>query len=387
MSPEFHLAWVVSVETSLASEKSDEEKQAEFGNLLYRYKFHWLITHGKAAAQKGLSKAVFHGHQEAQPGSTSASTALASKSAKKNSDLPVEKRSCPCSMKTRHAPWRCYAAYPEDKPEYMDTHPHRKQAWDKVMKENPDWKAFVDKKRAAERPSSKSEEPRDALSALQSGELASFTMHTERQPASSLMREPAMIEDDHSVINHGHSMFQQESYNPIRDRWLIGTGTQTHVCNDRKLFITFEETESSMRVGDTETIVSGVGTVRIYGISPRDETPKKLMLFNVKYSPGFHTNLISHGLMYKKTGAFLNFKENWIQLDGVPLYATYQDQYLSWLVQPRMPTVPILDQAQPELSTQMQDPQRDNLQDAEMQDPDRTNTGLQGSGGRKRDAK
>jgi hypothetical protein len=32
---------------------------------------------------------------------------------KKSSDLPIEKRSCPCS-RMKHAPWRCWAAYPED---------------------------------------------------------------------------------------------------------------------------------------------------------------------------------------------------------------------------------------------------------------------------------
>ena len=52
----------------------------------------------------------------------------------------------------------------------------------------------------------------------------------------------------------------------------------------------------------TVTTVNGIGTVEIYGISPEHETRKKLLLFNVKYSPHFHTNLVSYGLMFKKTG-------------------------------------------------------------------------------------
>lgn len=77
MSPEFYAAWIVLVETSSASTKSQEEKQADFGSLLSRYRAHWLITHGKPAQQRSMSKAVFstwQGHQEAQPGERESSS-------------------------------------------------------------------------------------------------------------------------------------------------------------------------------------------------------------------------------------------------------------------------------------------------------------------------
>jgi hypothetical protein len=311
ISPEFYAAWIVLVETSSASTKSQEEKQAEFGSLLNRYKAHWLITHGRPAQQRGISIAVFsawQGHQEAQPGSTSASKSAR----KKSSDLPIEKRSCPCS-RMKHAPWRCWAAYPEDKPDDKPApHPDRKKAWDKAMKEDPDWKAFVSKKRSEESASKNTH----ANTVLRRGELGFFLAESPKannvfpvQKSIPIDHEHSMIDHDHSAINHEHSMFHQTSYDPLRDRWLIDTGAQVHICNNRSLFIEFQETASSIRVGDTETMVNGIGTVLIHGISPREETPKQIMLFEVKYSPGFHTNVISHGLIFPNARAFLNFEK------------------------------------------------------------------------------
>ncbi|CAG8897455.1 unnamed protein product [Penicillium nalgiovense] len=365
MSPEFYAAWIVSVEASSASTKSQEEKQADFGSLLTRYRAHWLITHGKPAQQKGISKAVFstwQGHQEAQPGereSSSTSKSASKSSRKKPSDFPIEKRFCPCSKRGKpHPPWRCWAAFPEDKPVGMqDTNPEMKRAYEKAMREDPEWKAYVSKKRAAEKAANKvREQPQQANATLQGGELGFFlaesppantapSVRKSDQDSSVIDQDSSVIDQDHSVIdhnhsmiNHDHSMFHQTRYNLIRDRWLIDTGAQVHICNNRSLFIEFQETESSIRVGDTETMVDGIGTVLIYGVSPReDETPKQMMLFNVRYSPGFHTNIISHGLMFSNTKAFLNFEEDWIQQDGIPLYAVYQDQSLPWLVQPGIP--------------------------------------------------
>ncbi|KAI1829116.1 hypothetical protein DTO027I6_9863 [Penicillium roqueforti] len=155
----------------------------------------------------------------------------------------------------------------------------------------------------------------------------------------AINHEHSTIDHDHSVIIHDHSMFHQTSYDPLHDRWLIDTGAQVHICNNRRLFVEFQKTASSIRVGDTKTIVEGIGTVSIYGVSPRNEAPLRMNLFNVRYSPGFHTNIIAHGLMFRKTGAVINFKKNWIEQDNIPLYATYQDQDLPWLMQPNKPLV------------------------------------------------
>ncbi|KAJ5253793.1 hypothetical protein N7524_010973 [Penicillium chrysogenum] len=60
ISPEFYAAWVVLIETSIASTKTEEQRQADFGSLLTRYRAHWLITHGKPAQQRNFKSSVFN---------------------------------------------------------------------------------------------------------------------------------------------------------------------------------------------------------------------------------------------------------------------------------------------------------------------------------------
>ncbi|OQE59396.1 hypothetical protein PENNAL_c0325G00318, partial [Penicillium nalgiovense] len=392
ISPEFHSSWVTSAEIACASEKNEEERQADFGNLLTRYKAHWLITHGRQQAQKGVSKAVFstwQGHQEAQPGDAPASKSVSKSSAKKSSDLPVEKRNCPCS-KLRHRPWKCWAVYSEDRPDDIPApNPERKKAWDKAMKADPEWKAYVEKKRAEmksasnetqanpvfqgrelgffsmasvssqqrqqvssqqrqqvssqQRQQASSQQRQQTSSASQTGELNFFLaeapLSTNDQEHSVIDHHHSMIHHDYSVIHHDHSMFQKSSSEPISDRWLVDTGAQIHICNNLSLFIEFRKTDSSIRVGDTETMVEGIGTVSILGVSPGNEAPRRMNLFNVRYSPGFHTNIIAHGLMFRKTGAVSNFKKNWIEQGDIPMYATYQEWDLPWLIKSDQPLV------------------------------------------------
>ena len=221
------------------------------------------------------------------------------------------------------------------------------------MKADPEWRAFVEKKRAEEKNT-------QANPVFQGRALGFFVAENQlvndafeiQKPVkidqkhpeidhkhSAIDHEHSATDREHSVINHDHSMFHQTSYDPLHDRWLVDTGAQVHICNNRRLFVEFQKTTGSIRVGDTKTIVEGIGTVSIYGISPGNEAPLRMDLFNVKYSPGFHTNIIAHGQMFETTGAFLNFKKDWIEHEGIPLYATYRDQKLPWLVQPNQPLV------------------------------------------------
>ena len=109
-----------------------------------------------------------------------------------------------------------------------------------------------------------------------------------------------------------------------------------YVYNNRELFETFEDVQSSVRVGDTEISIDGVGTVVIYGVSAVDSSKAvKMKLYNTKYSPTFYSNLISNGLMMK-AGLVMNFRKNWIETTtGKPVYEVYQDQKLTWLKQPK----------------------------------------------------
>ncbi|KAI2732946.1 hypothetical protein CBS147339_9998 [Penicillium roqueforti] len=318
ISPEFFAARLKDVQQSLSQEKTQQERTIEFSELLSHYKTQWDGTIGRQATQKGMSKAVFstwQGHQEAQPVSTNENSGTGnSKRAKSTNDTPFFRKKCPCGSRGKydHPAWKCWGAYPEMMPEGYNQDPEYKKAWDKAMKEDPAWKAYVDKRHEELGTAPRKNRSQQANATIQSEELGFFATEEETPDA----------------------VFQTHETMPMNKRWLVDTGAQVHVCNDRNLFVTFEETESTIKVGDTASTVTGIGKVEINGIDPVTNQTKKMTLYNAKYSPNFHTNLIAHNLMFKKTGAFLNFEKNWIEKNGTPLYKTHEEQNLSWLSQP-----------------------------------------------------
>lgn len=172
------------------------------------------------------------------------------------------------------------------------------------MKANPTWKALVEKKRTE---LNQSKKPTEQANVTLGGEAFGF------------FTTPAMPTNDNEI--------------PTEKRWVVDTGAQVHVCNDRRLFVTFEDAQSVVKVGDTETSVKGIGTIVIYGVSPVTKNPVRMELYNTRYSPNFHSNLISHGLM--KASLLVNFRSNCIETtEGRQVYQVYQDQKLTWLTQP-----------------------------------------------------
>ena len=87
----------------------------------------------------------------------------------------------------------------------------------------------------------------------------------------------------HKNINSEHSS---------RDDWLWDCGSDTHVCHDLSLFISFIAKEEALRVGDTTTRIIGYGTVIIHPSSPKVQG-LYFELLDVAYCPGFHTNIVS----------------------------------------------------------------------------------------------
>ncbi|OQE54888.1 hypothetical protein PENNAL_c0444G02897, partial [Penicillium nalgiovense] len=147
----------------------------------------------------------------------------------------------------------------------LDAHLDKKKAWDRAIKADPEWRSFVEKKRAEEKNTSKNANPvfqggelgffsmpaesspehqRDSLetkanSAIQGGELSFFLAKIPpindafeiQKPAkidhehsainhehSAINHEHSAIDHDHSMINHDHSIFHQTRYDLIRDR-------------------------------------------------------------------------------------------------------------------------------------------------------------------------
>ncbi|KAI2685533.1 hypothetical protein LCP963914a_4860 [Penicillium roqueforti] len=303
MSPGFYETWALRVQ---------DNQDIPFFEIMTWYKAHWKITYGRPAAQRGISKAAFstwQGNEEAKPIEA------------RNDGL--ERRPCPCGrVKSRvHMPWACWEIYEDRRPANYQPSPALKQKWEKAMKANPRWKAIVDKKRAA-------------YAEGQGGTLAKEQANTTLDDEAFGFLTTNTVKID-TVMSTKIKDFEATT-TPTEDRWVVDTGAQIHVCNNRSLFSTFESVQSNVKVGDTETKVAGIGTVVIYGVNPTTGSAVKMNLFQTRYSPNFHSNLISHGLMMKG-GLLMNLRANCIEtIDGHrQIYKIYHDQKLSWLTQTR----------------------------------------------------
>ncbi|KGO76701.1 hypothetical protein PITC_090550 [Penicillium italicum] len=83
---------------------------------------------------KGVSPSPpWHGHEEAKP---------------TNEERPFDMRPCLCGGNNgRHSVWKCWEVYDEFKLVTYERNQALKQKWERAMKANPSWKAWVEKKR------------------------------------------------------------------------------------------------------------------------------------------------------------------------------------------------------------------------------------------------
>ncbi|QQK44989.1 Polynucleotidyl transferase, ribonuclease H fold [Penicillium digitatum] len=201
MSPNFHETWVLRLQ-----DKGD----IEFTELLNRYKAHWKITYGKQASQRGISKAVFatwQGHEEVKPNET------------KQEETPLGDRACPCGRGfKKHQPWKCWEIFEDIRPKNYKPVASARQKWEKAMKANPTWKALVEKERTE---MSQSKKPTEQANVTLGGEAFGF------------FTTPAIPTKISEI--------------PTEKRWVVDTGAQVHVCNDRRLFVTFEDAQSVVK--------------------------------------------------------------------------------------------------------------------------------------------
>lgn len=87
----------------------------------------------------------------------------------------------------------------------------------------------------------------------------------------------------------------------LHDRWILDTGSSTHICNNRSLFVNFTPDDIEVSTGDSTTKILGRGTVRLIGRHPV-KGRMEITLSDTLYSPGFHTNLVSYAILRKKGG-------------------------------------------------------------------------------------
>jgi hypothetical protein len=77
------------------------------------------------------------------------------------------------------------------------------------------------------------------------------------------------------------------------DSWIVDTGSQISVCNNLDWFDSYRPHEEYVKSGNTSADVQGIGTVTIRP----NQKGKEMLINNIHYIPGFHTNIVSAGAM------------------------------------------------------------------------------------------
>lgn len=83
----------------------------------------------------------------------------------------------------------------------------------------------------------------------------------------------------------------------LRNCYLLDSGADEHVCNDRSRFLTFTPAAKGdyLVAGDTTIPIQGYGTIEITA-RRKDGQPRIIQLLETAFVPSFHTNVISYRL-------------------------------------------------------------------------------------------
>ena len=136
------------------------------------------------------------------------------------------------------------------------------------------------------------------------------------------------IREHHSCLSiqayqtQAHQPYQIQSYQKKRknDIWAFDTASDTHICNDRSLFTSYQSKSSEVYVGDTLTKIQGYGTVLLYPTESADKKPFELK--NCAFAPGFHLNLLSASLA-EKAGIYYHGRRHCLENEiGEPICFT-----------------------------------------------------------------
>ena len=170
---------------------------------------------------------TWQGHQEAKP-------------EVKQEKLPFEKRRCPCgSTHPRHKVATCYIMNEAIRPEGYTLNERTLEKAKKKLAKDLAWKQWVDKVVAEAQPKA------------EYANQVSFATIYQRHEAVQISK---------------HVLSVAKSDEPsLHDRWILDTGSSTHICNDRSLFVDFTPDDMEVSTGDSTTKMLGKGTVRLVG--------------------------------------------------------------------------------------------------------------------------
>ncbi|KAJ5346850.1 uncharacterized protein N7506_000103 [Penicillium brevicompactum] len=110
------------------------------------------------------------------------------------------------------------------------------------------------------------------------------------------------IEQIISMFSHDLAVqaAQESDEFPLKNSWIVDTGANTHISNDRERFVSFTPADYTVITGDASTRIQGFGTVRVNLTDPETGKTSIGEVSDVRYSPGFHTNLLSASRLKSK---------------------------------------------------------------------------------------
>ena len=89
----------------------------------------------------------------------------------------------------------------------------------------------------------------------------------------------------------------------LRANWILDSGANVHICNQRDRFTSLSKEATEIAMGDGSAMSQGRGTARISVRNPASGQVQWATLTDVWYAPGFATNIISVSEI-KKNGFF-----------------------------------------------------------------------------------
>lgn len=156
---------------------------------------------------------------------------------------------------------------------------------------------------------------------------------TESGPAPPHLSRSIFAAHHATKIEHAATMSVQHEPYPLRDSFILDSGTTVHICRDRNRFIDFHpSTADFVYAGPTEIDIEGWGKISIT-ISHSNGTSQQITLTDVAYIPSVHTNLISlrrleeKGVVWTPEDRMLWFKDSRQEL------AIIQDIYDQYVVE------------------------------------------------------
>ena len=133
----------------------------------------------------------------------------------------------------------------------------------------------------------------------------------------------------------------------LKANWIIDSGANVHICNDRNRFISLENESAEITIGNRSAIARSRGTARIIVRNPITNQVQWATLRDIWYAPGFATNIISVSEI-KKNGFFFTSELPGIVMSSGPV-AVCMEMYSLYLLKQDCRPRPLLTEKQPNL--------------------------------------